>query len=134
MATFLSLKLRIALLSWSTLRVIHSITSEHGKTEVLATTWCSLNLAIFLYMILLSLVLRSSCRKTWNSFLYNSLNSVLHVKTIFLSTRHSVSVNIHISWFSAGSLTIFLLFFKEAFHALFLLKHEISHDPFILFH
>ena len=116
---------RIILLSWSILRVIHSITTEHGKTGVLAATRCSPDLEIFLYMPLLSLVFRSSYRKNWNSLVWNAWNRVFYLKETFLSTWHSVSM---------GSSMVFLLFFKTNLDSIFLLKQKISHDTFILFH
>ena len=50
----------------------------------------------------------------------------------FLSTQHSVSVNIHIPCSFTGSSTIFLLLFNTEFSAILLLKHETGHNTIIL--
>ena len=134
LATCLFLKLRIVLLSLSILLVIHSITSGKGKTRVLAAAHCSPDLEIFLYMPLLSSVLGSYCRKNWNTYVWNSWNKVFHLKAIFVLTRHSMSVNAYIYFFSTGSLMVFLLLFKAGVNSILFMNHNISHDAFILFH
>ena len=48
MAIYFPSKLRIFLLSWSILWVIHLITSGHGKIGALDAVWCSPYLKIFL--------------------------------------------------------------------------------------
>lgn len=134
MAILLSSKLRISLFSWSTLRVIHSITSRHGKTRVLTIVRCSSDLMIFLYIYFLNLVLISSYSKTWNFLSWNALNNEFQVKMTFLSTRHSVSEKIDIPYSFAGSSTVFILLFNIEFDAILLLKHKIGHNTIILFH
>ena len=123
-----SLELRIALFSWSTFRVIHSVTSGLGKTRVLIVAWCSPDLMIFLYISLLSSVLISSWSKIWNCLSWNAWNSEFHVKVTSLYTWHSVSTKINYPFSFAGSSKVFLLLFNIEFDAIFLLKHKRGCD------
>ena len=115
-------------------RVIHSITFGHGKTKVLATARCILDLMMFVYISLLNSVLISSYSKTWNPLSWYAWNNEFQVKMTFLSTRHSVSIKIHIPCFFVGSSTIFLFLFNIEFDAIFLLKHKRGHKIIIFFH